>query len=139
MGGLGVGELSLILLIISVFAIPYIFFILTLRKAVLRCEVESREISPGSIWLLLLPLFNLIWQFYVVTKLSMTLGKELNRKGIESPANPAQSIGIAMCIFQVLTLIPIVGAISGIVGFVLWIVYWVKIANFSSQLVVIKT
>ena len=102
MGGISVGEIAIIL-IVALFLLPYIFFILTLRKAVNRCQVQNREISPGSIWLLLIPVFHLIWQFYVVSKISKSLASELKSKGIETPPNPTQRVGFAMCILTALS------------------------------------
>lgn len=134
MFGLGFWEILIILIILLISYVPLIFFILTLRKAVLGCHVDNRKISPDSIWLLLIPIFNLIWMFFVVINIAQTLGDELIAKGVETQSPPTKSIGLAMCILNVCSIIPLLGTLCGLVGFVLWIVYWVQVANISSQL-----
>ncbi len=62
MMNVGVPELSIILLLtllaMGVFLIPWIFYLLTLSKALNRCSPANRSMSPGQVWLLLIPLFN---------------------------------------------------------------------------------
>lgn len=37
-----------------------IFYLLTLMRALQKCSPQSRTMQPGMVWLLLIPLFNLI-------------------------------------------------------------------------------
>ena len=134
MFGIGPWEILIILIILFISYVPLIFFILTLRKAILGCHVDNRKISQDSIWFLLIPIFNLIWMFFVVINLAKTLGDELIAKGVETPPTPTKSVGLAMCILNVCSIIPVLGALCGLVGFVLWIIYWVQVSNISYQL-----
>jgi len=91
--------------------------------------------QPGMVWLLLIPLFNLIWIFFVATGIGKSLGAEFRRRGITNQEPyPAQSIRIALGICQCCGIIPFVNILAGIAGLVLWIVYWVKVAEFSRLL-----
>jgi hypothetical protein len=49
---------------------------------------------------------------------------------------PGKSIGLAYCILGVCGFIPIVGIITSIAALVCWILYWVKISNYSAELAV---
>lgn len=40
-----------------------IFYILTLSRALQKCSPQLRTMKPGMVWLLLIPLFNVLWQF----------------------------------------------------------------------------
>lgn len=114
--------------VFGILIIPYVFYILTLQKTIQQIKPENRTISIGSLWLLLIPLFNLIWQFIVVNKISVSLANEAKSRNLNfGEIHPGKSIGIAMCIFL---LIPYVN----IIGFILWIVYWVKISNYKNIL-----
>jgi hypothetical protein len=39
-----------------------------------------------------------------------------------------------MCILGAASIIPVLGVFAALAGFVCWILYWVKIAEYSSQL-----
>jgi hypothetical protein len=126
----------LILLVVAGFLLlPAIFYILTLRDAVNKCAPASRTIDPGLIWLLLVPLVNVVFHFFVVLGLAQTLRNEFNRRGIRvaEPA-PGQSIGLAMCICACCGIIPLLGMLAVLAQLILWIIYWVKIAEYSRKL-----
>jgi hypothetical protein len=112
-----------------------IFYILTLSRALNKCSVASRTIQPGTLWLLLIPLVNIVWHFFVVVGMARTLGNEFRTRNISNvEPEPGKSIGIAMCVCQACTIIPLLGLVAGLVYLVLWIVYWSKIAEFSRKL-----
>ena len=63
------GIFMLVLIFMGIVLIPGIFFALTLQKAILRCAPENRTITPGMAWLILIPLFNLVWNFILVKEI----------------------------------------------------------------------
>ena len=68
-----IGMLVGVLVGLAIFLVPAIFYLLTLQKALNRCSPESRAMQPGMVWLLLIPLFNLVWQFFVVINIAKSL------------------------------------------------------------------
>ena len=133
----GPEEMSLVLIIVVVCVIailPAIFYLLTLQKALSRCSEENREMAPGMVWLLFIPLFNLFWHFMIVIKMAATLEKEFQARGIQSDPLPGKSIGMPMCILSVCSIIPVVGGLASLGYLVCWIIYWVKISGYSKQL-----
>ena len=120
---------------LGVLLIPAIFYILTLSKALNKCSPATRTMQPGSLWLLLIPIFNLIWHFLVVSAMAQSLGNEFRARGVmNAEPEPGKSPGMAMCICGACGLIPILGILASLASLVLWIMYWVKIAEFSRQL-----
>jgi hypothetical protein len=118
-----------------VFIIPAIFYLLTLQSALAKCPPGSRTMEPGMVWLLLIPLFHLVWHFFVVMALGNSLGNEFRRRGIQCLDQlPGQSIGMAMCICGCCGIIPFINFLALPAAFALWIAYWVKIAEFSRAL-----
>lgn len=112
-----------------------LLYMLTLKKALDRCSLSSRTMSPGQVFLLFIPLFNIIWHFIVVNQISNSLHNEFQARGItDVEPTPGKTIGLAMCILQVCSIIPIVGIFTGLAGFVCWIVYWVKINEYANRL-----
>ncbi len=91
--------------------------------------------EPGKVWLTLIPLFGLVWQFIVVLNIAKSLKAEFDRLGIPNtePA-PGQTIGLATCVLNCCIFIPLLGGLIGIAGLIVWIIYWAKIANYSKLL-----
>lgn len=117
------------------FLIPAILYLLTLQNALNKCAPVSRAMEPGMVWLMLIPFVNMVWHFFVVMNIARSLAAEYARRGIPSPeAEPGQTIGLAMCICACCGIIPILGILAGLACFVLWIMYWMKIAEYSKVL-----
>jgi hypothetical protein len=111
-----------------------IFFLLTLQKALSRVAPERRTMNPPMVWLALIPLFSVVWNFFVVIALSKSLGAELTARNIPHEAEPGKLIGLIWAGLTAACLIPGIGFLLGIPALVMWIIYWVKIAGFSSKI-----
>src|SRR5580700_10210960 len=128
-------HLMIVMVLLGMVSLPAIFYLLTLQTALERCSAEARTTSPGMVWLMLIPLFNLIWNFILVGDVSRSLRNEFNRRGTQGlEADPGKSIGLAMCILAPCGIIPGIGFLSAIAGFICWIIYWVKISGYSRLL-----
>jgi len=132
--GIGIWEAGLVVIVfLGLFYIPLIFYVLTLRKALSQCSPGSRTLSPGLVWLLLIPLFGLIWHFVIVVSLAKSLHNEFVKRNISEDQNPGLAIGLATCILPLLGVVPHVRGL-GLAALICWIVYWVKIAGYSARL-----
>ncbi|MGD0859520.1 MAG: hypothetical protein ABR912_09395 [Terracidiphilus sp.] len=117
------------------FLVPAIFYLLTLQNVLNKCAPTSRAMEPGMVWLLLVPLFNLVWNFFVVMSIAKSVSNEYARRGQPSPEPaPGQPLGLAMSICACCCIIPFLSIFAGLANLVLWIVYWVKIAEYSRNL-----
>jgi hypothetical protein len=127
---------TLVLSVILCFTlIALILYLLTLGKVLNKCAPASRAMEPGKVWLMLIPVFGLVWQFIIVMNIAKSLGNEFARLGIPCPEpTPGQTIGLAMCVCNCCIFIPLLGGLVSIAGLVLWIVYWIRIANYSRLL-----
>ncbi len=110
-----------------------IFFLLSMQRCLSRISEPNREMSPGQVWLNLIPLFGVVWMFFTVIRTANSLKKEFASKNKEC-GDGGYLIGLLMCIFSCCSIIPIIGALFGLAALVLFIIYWVKIAGFSGQL-----
>jgi len=127
-------HLMILLIILGIFMLPVIFFILTLQGALRKCAPQSRTIDPGLCWLFIIPVVNLVVGFIIVLNMAKSLRNEFNLRGMVADAEPGQGIGIAMCVCACCSIIPILGALAALAYLVLWIMYWVKIAEYSKML-----
>jgi len=121
------------------FLLPGIFYLISLQRCLNRCKLENRTMQPALVWLMLIPIFNLVWHFIIVSSVSKSVEAEFRTRGIRSEPSPGNSIGLAMCILAVCSIIPLFGILTGIAGFICWIIYWVKIAGISGQLAAVNS
>jgi hypothetical protein len=131
---LGLSFIGLFFVIFAILILPTVFFLLTLQRALSKCSPANRTMTPGLVWLQIIPFFGFIWQFFVVLAVANSLEHEFGARRIPEERKPGQTVGLAMCITRVCTIIPFVGIFAGIASVVLWIVYWVKIAGLSAKL-----
>ena len=141
------------------FVIPAILFFLTQQKTLQIISPENREMSPGSVWLQLIPVFGLVWQFFVVIRIAHSVSKELATQMGESildhsreqikvtDESPTYTIGIAYCILTTFGVVmnyttgysPInlrlFGSFFVLTGMVCWITYWVRLVKTKNNLV----
>ena len=114
-----------LLIVSAIMLVTIIFYCLSLQKALNRCSAENRAMNPGMVWLMFIPLFNLVWQFLVVFDMAKSLGAEFRKRGMAEDPNPGQTLGLVMCVGDL---------ICGPVGLICWIIYWVKIAGYSGRI-----
>ena len=120
--------------ILGLFLIPFILYLLSMQKAVNRVAPERRAMSPGHVWLIFIPFYNLYWQFAMVSGICSSLRNEFEARGITGEENYGKTIGLTMCILNCCSIIPFIGVLAGLVAFILWIIWWVKIAGFSAKI-----
>ncbi|MGL5888340.1 MAG: hypothetical protein ACRC3B_00565, partial [Bacteroidia bacterium] len=124
-----------VLIGLAIVFIPLILFNILVSKLMKLIAPHNRRMSPGGAWLMLIPLFNLVWQFLMVNHIADSVAAEYRRRGLPlAEDRPAHSIGLWACILYFSGLIPIVGILGGIASIVLRIVYWVKIAGYKNEL-----
>ncbi len=125
-------EWIFILIILGLFSIPGIFYLITLQLTFDSISNENRMMPSANVWLLLIPIFGLVWHFKVVSKLTESIKAEAITKGIyiEEP-KPAYNIGLAMCILNCIFFAPYLNLFSSIAGLICWIIYWGKIASYK--------
>ena len=123
------GVLCLFVLVVA------IFYLITLSTTLAKCSESTRTMDPGLVWLLLIPIFNLIWHFFVVLALAKSLAAEFRARRIyPDELNPGQSGGIAMCVCGACGVIPLINIITLVPHLVLWVMYWYRIAGYSRLL-----
>jgi hypothetical protein len=131
-----VGLVSCVLLLL-VFILA-IFFLVSMSKALDRCRPRNRSMEPGMVWLMLIPLFNIIWSYFLVNRVTESIKREFRSRGWPQSGDFGQGIGMTACVIWSVNFfaqcIPYLGPVLFLVQVICWIVFWVKIAGFSSEL-----
>ncbi len=133
--GLGASEILIIFFVLLLCFVPAILYLLMLQRTLTLVSPDLRRMPPGQVWLMLIPVFGIIWHFIMVRNIADSLAAELHKRNLPyEEERPGYKVGLAMCILGVVSLIPIIGSIASIAALVLFIIYWVKIAGYKRQL-----
>lgn len=118
------------------FLVPYIFFVLTLYRTAEQISVQNRRIVPSQVWLLFIPLFNLIWMFVVINKLAASIKQECDRLNITyTQQTPTKDIGNIYALLAIASLMPVIGFFFGLGALICWIIYWTQVARYRKQFI----
>jgi len=134
-----------VLVFLIVFLAIAILFLLTQYNTLKAIQPQNRAMSPGEVWLQLIPLFNLVWQFIVVQRISESISRELSSNTFsfeesqpiqlyQQGNRPTSPIGMTMCVLNVLGLVPLLGALARPAGIICWIIYWVQLSGYKNQI-----
>src|ERR1700712_2050103 len=97
-------------ILLLLFIIPVIFYLITLQKTLESISLPNRKMPPVQVWLLLIPIVNFIWQFFVVSNISDSIKAECNRLNIPTTEDrPTFNIGLAKNILSICSIIPVLG------------------------------
>jgi|GEM_PF-1126736 len=111
-----------------------ILYLITLQSCFATLPEKHRELSPGLVWLLLVPLFNLVWVFIVVLKLSSSFKNAFAERGVTTEVGScSQGIGLAYCILCCCSVIPLVNFVAAPAGFICWVIYWSQVASLKNK------
>lgn len=134
-GGLGGAELMIIFIVLLIALVPVILYLINLQKTMEQVSPELRKMSPGQVWLMLIPVFGVIWNFIMVGNIADSLAAEYRKRNLPtSDPRPTYQTGLVMAICQACGWVPVLGGIASLVGLIFWIIYWVKTAEHKNFL-----
>jgi len=124
--------------VVLIILVIWAFFAYTIRNTLLLIAEENRCIQPGQSWLLVIPLFNVYWNFEVARRLSNSLNNEFFDRKIAVEVNPGLGIGLTYAWSFLIYYFPFPlfwKMLAMIVSFVYFISYWYKINQFRELLI----
>jgi hypothetical protein len=135
LGMIGITELILIIpFILAVALVPGILYLLTLQNVLKKVSPENRLVPAENVWLMLIPLFNLVYPFILYPKISDSIANEYEARGMNPDGDFGKGLGTAMPILGLCSVIPLLGLLSAIGYFVVWIIFWVKMSEYKNNL-----
>lgn len=132
------GDTALYMLIGGIIRIIiWIFFALTLYRTLKLVKKENLCILPSQAWFVAVPIFNIYWNFEVAKRVADSLNNEFYDRKVEVEEKPTQKWGLIFAWTFLLSNIPLplfVLTIIGILHFVYFITYWVKVNEYKTLL-----
>ncbi len=130
------GSVLITFLLLVLLLIPTIFYLISLQKALEAVSVENRQMPPGQVWLSMIPIFNFVWMFFVVSKIADSFRLECYRLNIATTElRPGYGIGMTKNILRLCSFIPVLGIIANLGFVVCWILYWIKVNEYKNLII----
>lgn len=134
MFGIGAPELLVICLalafLVTLLAIPATLSYIVLK----RIPEPHRKQKPELSFLLLIPVFSLVWQFFVLPKIAESLQSYFAERADRPAGDMGASLALWCCICSILGFIPILGILAGLASFVLMIIFFAKVFGLTDNL-----
>jgi len=111
-----------------------IAIILMVQSVYKRIPPEHREMEPGMVWLLLIPCFNVIWNFFVFPKLSSSLKSYFYTIGRTDVGDCGGGLGLAYAILSAVSIIPYLNCLTFPAAIIILIIYLVKVTSLKNQI-----
>lgn len=121
-------------IIIAGAILVFVLYLINLQNLLKEIKPENRQVEPGNVWLMFIPLFNLIYPFILYPKICDSTKAEFQSRGLNDVGDFSKSVGITMPILSLCGWIPILGGLAGIANLVLFIIFWAKTADYKNQL-----
>lgn len=126
-------------LLLIIFIIPFVFYLITLQNTLKAISAENRKMAPSQVWLMLIPLFGIVWHFIIVSRISDSVKAEFLLRNIElKNSKPGYSTGLVMCILNCIALLSdrlgIISVIAAIGFLFFWIIFWSRVVSFKKQI-----
>ena len=99
-----------------------------------RIPRNFRKLEPGLVWLLLIPCFNVVWNFFVIPRLTESFKAYFDSIGDTSVGDCGRVLGFGYAISTASSAIPFVSCLTGIVSLVLMILFLVKANELKNRI-----
>jgi hypothetical protein len=95
---------------------------------------EHRKQQPNMVWLMMIPLFNIVWQFFVYPKIAESYKSYFDSIGRTDVGDCGKNLALVLCILVCLGVVPYLNICTGIAALVLFILVLVKFGTLKGQI-----
>jgi len=103
-----------------------IFLLYLIYTCFQRIPPQHRKMESWQVWLLLIPCFNLVWNFFVYPRLAKSYQSYFAEQGRTEFGDCGEQIGLWYAICSVAACVPFVNYIAGPAALILFIIFLVK-------------
>lgn len=129
-----------ILLLLLFFGAVALYF-MEQQRVLKQIHPGNRSMDPGNVWMQLIPVFGMFYQFQVVARIADSIRRELDSAAekdwlldglITTRKRPTYRLGLILSILICCTILnlPILEIIISLAGLPCWIAYWVQIRKY---------
>ncbi|HJN67803.1 MAG TPA: hypothetical protein QF761_16465 [Pirellulales bacterium] len=121
----------------TAFVISYVILfviIIIISGALKEVPSEYRVMEPGQVWLLLIPCFAVIWNFWVFQRVPQSFHNYFASQGRTDLGDCGGQLGLWYAICGIASVVPCLNYIAGPAALVLLIIFLVKIVSLKKQI-----
>lgn len=104
-----------------------IWYLITAFQALNACSPRNRDMEPGMVFLVFIPIFGPIWQFFVVLRVASSLHREYRSRDMRGDGDFGKTLGLWMLILPFT-------CVGGIASPILMIMYIMRVRAFTARL-----
>lgn len=123
---------------VAIFLVIYFGVLALICHLVSKCykaiPAKHRAMEPGMVWLLMIPCFNIIWNFWVYQGLSKSYKAYFDSEGDNTVGDCYAQMALIYCIVNCFRVIPYLGILAWLGAVVLLIVYLVKVYDLKAKI-----
>jgi hypothetical protein len=122
----------LIVLALSIAVMAVVAYMLYLCYS--RIPAPHRQMEPTKVFLLLIPCFNLVWNFYVYPGLAKSYQSYFRSVGRTDVGDCGEKLGLWFSIAMACSIVPLLNYIAGPIALVLLIIFLIKAFELRKQI-----
>jgi len=126
--------LGILLFTVVIMVAISIFICLLIYLPYKDVPAEHQKMAPGLVFLLLIPFFNIIWNFIVFMRIPESFQSYFAAQGRTDVGDCGRQIGLWYAICGVAAIVPCVNYVAGPAALVLFIIFLVKIWGLKGQI-----
>ncbi len=132
-------ERTFLLIVASVLIslVAYVPFLFTLMRCLQNVHPRNRLLPPWTVWLMMIPIVNIFWRFILADRTAASLDYEYEDRRIpREDGYFGRGLAWTWGAFAILSYLPLmwIGGCWNLVCLPLFILYWVKIYEYGSEL-----
>lgn len=124
----------LYLLLIGGLITLYVFYLKNLQDTLKEVAPHNLQMPAVNVWLMFIPGFNLVYGFIMYPKIAESIRREFEERGAPQIGDYGKGLGLTLPILRVSMVVPILNFLAAIGILVVWIIYWVKMAELKKIL-----
>jgi len=130
----GLGLVAFLALVTLVPIIINVVICLLIYSPLSRVPHEHRKMDPVMVWLLLIPCFSFVWNFFVFPRTSQSIRSYFRDEGLDGGGDCGEKLGLWFSVCAVASLVPYLGCVATVAALVLLIMYLVRINELKARL-----
>ncbi len=131
---LGIGFFLFYMIFICGIFVMFALYYKTIIDAMSLVRPENRLTGTGNIMLNIIPFFNIVYGFIVYPKICDSIKQEYSELGLQPDGDFGKGLAVTLQALSLTMMIPFINFLTGIGSLVIWIILWVKLNGYKTEL-----
>lgn len=105
-----------------------------ISNALKQIPEAHRKMEPGQVWLLMIPCFSIVWNFFVFQRVPDSFKSYFDSVGRTDVGDCGKSLGLWFSICVAVSMVPLLGYVAGIASLILLILCLVKFNELKNKI-----